>query len=117
MSDVMRNVDVRDKRERLTDKECRALYNKLVAKMSKKGFRMKADDTDLKRLRECERYLREMSYYEDLINSRQIKEGQDEQIEDMKEKAKAQKRKNEKQPIAECKRATERGDECENNED
>jgi len=106
----MRNVDVRDKRERLTDKECRALYNKLVAKMSKKGFRMKADDIDLKRLRECERYLREMSYYEDLINSRVIKEGQDEQMADMKAKAKEQKR-------AECKEAKERGDKCENDED
>jgi len=78
-SSVMKNVDVRSKEEKMTDVECRVLYNKIVAKMNSKNFKTTEKDKKmLAQLRECELYLKELSYYSDIIYQRQVKEGNDE---------------------------------------
>ena len=81
-SGVMNGVDVRTPKERMTDVECRALYNKIVCKLTNAKFHTTPKDKAmLDKLRECELYLRELSLYSDLIYQRQVKEGNDENEE------------------------------------
>tara|TARA_R110000787_G_scaffold269507_1_gene376346 strand:- start:205 stop:540 length:336 start_codon:yes stop_codon:yes gene_type:complete len=81
-SGVMNGVDVRTPTERMTDVECRALYNKIVCKLTNAKFHTTPKDKAmLDKLRECELYLRELSLYSDLIYQRQVKEGNDENEE------------------------------------
>ena len=78
-SGVMNGVDVRTPKERMTDIECRALYNKIVCKLTNANFHTTPKDKAmLEKLRECELYLRELSLYSDLIYQRQVKDGNDE---------------------------------------
>lgn len=70
---VMNGVETRDKYEILDERKCRELYNKIVKNMGQKHFRMGADDKQmLEQLKACELYLREMSYYSDMIYQRQV---------------------------------------------
>ena len=81
-SGVMNGVDVRTPKERMTDIECRALYNKIVCKLTNANFHTTPKDKAmLEKLRECELYLRELSLYSDLIYQRQVKDGNDENEE------------------------------------
>ena len=76
---IFRAVDVRSDRERLTDTQCRALYNKIIAKMKSNNFKTTEKDKEmLSQLRACEFYLQEMSYFSDLIYQRQVKDGNEE---------------------------------------
>ena len=80
---VMRGIETRSKCERLDDAMCRALYNKVVAKITANKFSIKTDEDKLlmEQLRSCENQLREMRLYSDLIYDRQVKEGNDIQEE------------------------------------
>ena len=76
---IFRAVDVRSDRERLTDTQCRALYNKIIAKMKSNNFKTTEKDKEmLSQLRACEFYLKEMSYFSDLIYQRQARNGNEE---------------------------------------
>jgi len=76
---VMRGIETRSKCERIDDATCRALYNKVVAKMTANKFSIKTEEDKLlmEQLRSCETQLREMRLYTDLIYDRQVKEGHD----------------------------------------
>tara|TARA_B110000285_G_C14587386_1_gene364826 strand:+ start:152 stop:496 length:345 start_codon:yes stop_codon:yes gene_type:complete len=76
---VMRSVNVKSPREQMTDIQCRKLYNDIIANMKSKNFKMTDKDKKmLTKLRECELYLKELSYYSDLIYQRQVKDGNNE---------------------------------------
>ena len=76
---IMRGVETRSKCERIDDAMCRALYNKVVAKITANKFSIKTEEDKLlmEQLRSCETQLREMRLYTDLIYDRQVKEGND----------------------------------------
>lgn len=80
---VMRGIETRSKCERIDDATCRALYNKVVAKMTANKFSIKTEEDKLlmEQLRSCETQLREMRLFNDLIYDRQVKEGHDIQEE------------------------------------
>lgn len=72
----MNGIETRSEYEILDERECRQLYNKIVKNMAKKHFRMGAEDKHmLEQLRACEVFLREMSYFSDMIYQRQVREG------------------------------------------
>ena len=73
---VMRNVETRNSTEKMDEIACRQLYNKIVAKLNDSKFKTTEKDKQLlQQLRFCEKYLREMDYYSQLIYDRQAKEG------------------------------------------
>lgn len=113
---IMRSVDVRSKEERLTDVECRALYNKIIKKLNDVNFKTTPKDKMmLAQLRECERYLKEMSAYSDLIYQKQVKEGNDiqEEADRVLERDERMLRKERDEDDRKCREATARGERCE----
>tara|TARA_R110000744_G_scaffold191304_3_gene310461 strand:- start:102 stop:476 length:375 start_codon:yes stop_codon:yes gene_type:complete len=116
---IMRSVDTRSKEERLTDVECRQLYNKIIKKLNDVNFKTTPKDKQmLAQLRECELYLRELSAYSDLIYQNQVKEGNDiqEEADRALERDERNIRTQRDEDDRKCREATARGERCDNNE-
>ena len=102
---VMRSIETRSEEEILDENECRNLYNKVVSKMTANKFSVSTseDKLMLEQLRRCEKRLKEMSYYSDLIYQKQVQRGRDEEELDAREKEREEREMRKAEPFkTEC---------------